>query len=127
MDLPASTRPRSTLAEHEPTLVQYRFFWPTNSSSSERHRIIPSSSGSSSSQDQSIERGSQLFTGSRGVRKNVDEVELFDDDWIDVGSKRQLPSKVVRSKSSANSSNVGRTLQLVKKKQKQVTLEGFMR
>ena len=127
MNLPASTRP--TLAEHEPTLGQYRFFWPTDSSSSERHRITPSSSSSGSiSQDQTIGIDSQLFTGSRGIRKNVDEVELFDDDWIDVGSKRQLPSKVVkRSKSSASSSYVGRTLQLVKKKQKQATLEGFMR
>ena len=97
--------------------------------------MIPSSRNSSQ-QSQTLARESQIFVGGRRLRKGVDEIELFDDDhedddWLDVASKRQLTSKAVRRSKSTNStssSNRGRTLQLVmKKKQKQVTMEGFIR
>ena len=138
MELTTSTRP---VPESEPTLVRYQYFWPADSSSKTHQTILSDnivipSSRNSSQQSQTLARESQIFVGGRRLRKGVDEIELFDDDhedddWLDVASKRQLTSKAVRRSKSTNStssSNRGRTLQLVmKKKQKQVTMEGFMR
>ena len=121
--------------EPEPKLGRYRYFWPPDSSSSKRHQIlnddIVGSGGRSNSQSQCSRRESYNFMGG-GVRQSVDEVELFDDeedDWIDVRSNRQMSSRSIpRSTSSGGGSHGGRTLQLTtRKRQKQATIQGFMR